>query len=110
MLSDRNKLGEAILSLMQTYENESRSAQSMQRIRKLENAISDLAFSLYDRTVRARVHMFGSRVTGLATDKSDVDIYLQLGTLMRNPYRFHSRVVFFSVCSYFLKQYFFFYR
>lgn len=89
MFSDRNKLEEAVLNLMQTYENESKSAQSIQRIHKLEAAVAELAFSLYHRMVSTKVHIFGSRVTGLATDKSDVDIYLQLGMLMRNHYRFH---------------------
>ena len=84
LFANANELRDAVHQMMQVYENEAKSPYSLERTHKLKAAVAELANSLYRNMVSTKVHIFGSRVTGLATEKSDVDIYLQLGRLARN--------------------------
>ncbi|XP_065201731.1 uncharacterized protein LOC135832419 [Planococcus citri] len=76
--SNMNALNEAVQNLMRLYEEESNSEESRLKMKKIENTVLDLAQKSYGPSIPVKVFTFGSRVTGLATKNSDVDIYLQI--------------------------------
>lgn len=71
-------LNEAVNELMNSYDQESVSDESRSKIRQLEKNVLNLARTIYGVNWPIKVFVFGSRVTGLATENSDVDIYLQI--------------------------------
>ncbi len=79
LFSNRAELKNAVLHLMQKYDDEVKSVHSHHRMKNLGTVITSLASAIYDHRIPIKTHVFGSRVTGLATEKSDVDIYLQIG-------------------------------
>lgn len=79
LFSNRKELNEGIYYLIQKYDKETKNCVSRMKIKNLEIVIFNLAHNIYRNSTMIKVYVFGSRVTGLATEKSDVDIYLQIG-------------------------------
>jgi DNA polymerase sigma len=63
--------------LMKQYDSIANSSEAKNEIDELESSITELADNTFG--VRVKTHVFGSRLTGLAHRKSDVDIYLEKG-------------------------------
>lgn len=56
---------------------------------KIQSSVQQLCDSIYSLEIGTdsnRVHIFGSRVYGLATNTTDIDIYLETGVLIYNYY------------------------
>lgn len=75
-----NVLNDEVQNLIRLYDEESNSEKSISKIKRLEKTVLDFAQNSYGPTIPIKVFTFGSRVTGLATENSDVDIYLQIGS------------------------------
>lgn len=78
IFSHENAFNQAVNELLARYELESNSEESRYKIKLLEGTILNLAQTIYGNGMPVKVFTFGSRVTGLATENSDVDIYLQI--------------------------------
>ena len=80
LFSNRKELTSAIIHMINRYDAEANSSQTKRRIYELEMVVARLATRIYKNyNVVVKTHVFGSRVTGLAAENSDVDIYLQIG-------------------------------
>jgi len=56
---------------------------------KIQSCVQQLCDSIYSLQIGAdsnKVHIFGSRVYGLATNATDIDLYLETGVLIYNYY------------------------
>lgn len=73
------ELEDSVRHLIFKYDKETNSPLTQQKIGQLESDLIRLASLIYKNTVAVKTYIFGSRVTGLAAENSDVDIYLQIG-------------------------------
>lgn len=89
LFANRSELNNAISFLMKKYNEEANNPTSIERIRNLVAEVQDLAVDMYDNDSRLfiKAYTFGSRSTGLASENSDVDIFLQIGGFERLVWR-----------------------
>lgn len=79
LFSNMMELEDGIRHLISKYDKETNSPLTQQKIGQLESDLIRLASLIYKNTVTVKTYIFGSRVTGLAAENSDVDVYLQIG-------------------------------
>ena len=64
-------------NLLALFDSVSSSTEMQRKLKSIERALLDVANRVCEEDVE--VHIFGSRLTGLAEWKNDVDVYLQIG-------------------------------